>query len=71
MSASVRIEIIGGTNIETAYHDCANVSKHMGGIAVETKFNGVEMFYYRQGLKEWMNDYWRLIKKGAKEGGAE
>ena len=57
VSASIRIKIIGGTNIEDAYYDCEKVSIELGGISVETDFNGVSMFYYHQPLKEWEDEY--------------
>ena len=79
MSACIRIKILGGTSIENAYSDCARMSFALGGMSVETTFNGVEMFYYH-GLtrKEWCDDYHRRIQcYGKKEqwlaekGGAE
>lgn len=42
MSASIRIKILGGTNILDAYSDCQIISLALGGVAVETTFNGVE-----------------------------
>ena len=57
MSASIRIKIMGGTDIENAYYDCAAVSERLGGISVETSFNGVNMFYHNQPLIEWHNEY--------------
>ena len=57
MSATIRIKIMGGTDIEEAYHDCEKVSISLGGISVETSFNGVEMFYCRQPLCEWEDEY--------------
>ena len=57
MSAAIRIKIMGGTNIVEAYHDCKKVSSLIGGISVETSFNGVEMFYHHQKLSEWEDEY--------------
>ena len=56
MSASIRIKILGGTDIEQAYSDCKQVAFAFGGIAVETTFNGVEMFYHGQSRKEWVDE---------------
>lgn len=61
MSASIRIKIMGGTDIKTAYHDCEKVSISLGGISVETSFNGVEMFYCRQTQVEWEDEYKKRI----------
>lgn len=61
MSASIRIKVMGGTDIETAYFDCEKVSASLGGISVETSFNGVEMFYYCQTLGEWKDEYKKAI----------
>ena len=60
MSATIRIKIIGGTDIAEAYIDCEKASSLLGGISVETSFNGVEMFYHGQTLGEWEDEY----KKG-------
>ena len=57
MSAAIRIKIIGGTDIAEAYIDCEKASSLLGGISVETSFNGVEMFYYGQTLGEWEDEY--------------
>lgn len=57
MSASIRIKIIGGTDIKDAYYDCESVSIAIGGMSVETVFNGVRMFYYHQPVKEWEEEY--------------
>lgn len=64
MSACVRIEILGGTSIEDAYHDCARVSSALGGISVETTFNGVEMFYHGQRPEQWRNEFHERIGRG-------
>ncbi len=48
---------MGGTDIADAYYDCQRVSDSLGGIAVETLFNGVEMFFHGQLLEEWLNDF--------------
>lgn len=61
MSASIRIKVMGGTDIETVYFDCEKVSASLGGISVETSFNGVEMFYYCQTLGEWKDEYKKAI----------
>lgn len=72
MSASIRIKIMGGTDIKDAYYDCAVVSARLGEIAVETSFNGVEMFYHRQPLIEWHDEYRKRIYGPTKEeGGAK
>lgn len=69
MSACVRIEILGGTDIETAYSDCAQVSFALGGISVETTFNGVEMFYHCElTRKEWCDTYHKRIGRGKEDG---
>lgn len=57
MSASIRIKIMGGTDIGNAYYDCAAVSERLGGISVETSFNGVNMFYHNQPLRKWYDEY--------------
>ena len=61
MSASIRIKIMGGTDIEAAYSDCEKVSASLGGISVETSFNGVEMFYYCQPLGVWKDEYKKAV----------
>lgn len=68
MSATIRIRILGGTNIQQAYSDCAQISFSLGGISVETDFNGIEMFYYGQSRKKWCDEYLDRIygKKGKK-----
>lgn len=72
MSASIRINIIGGTSIEEAYDDCEDISFQLGGISVETSFNGVEMFYHHQSRTEWRDEYLERIYGPTKnEGGAE
>lgn len=72
VSASIRINIMGGTHIEEAYDDCADISYHLGGISVETSFNGVEMFYYHQPRREWCDEYRkRIYGTTKKEGGAK
>lgn len=71
MSACVRIKIIGGTHIETAYSDCENVSASLGGISVETAFNGVEMFYHHQTLDEWKDEYKKRVYGLSKERSAK
>ena len=69
MSASIRIKIIAGTDIVDAYDDCADVSFRLGGISVETEFNGVEMFYHHQSLKDWEEDLYKETY-GKSKGGA-
>jgi len=68
VSASIRIKIMGGTNIKDAYYDCEDVSIRLGGISVETSFNGVEMFYYHQPLKDWEDEYHKEIHGKSKKG---
>ncbi len=68
MSAAIRIKIMGGTDIEEAYHDCEKVSISLGSISVETSFNGVEMFYCRQPLGEWKDEYKKRIYGLSNEG---
>lgn len=64
MSACVRIKILGGTSIENAYSDCARVSSSLGGMSVETTFNGVEMFYHGQRPEQWWNEFHERIGRG-------
>jgi len=72
VSASIRIKIMGGTNIADAYFDCAKVSERLGGIPIETDFNGVEMFYNNQPLTEWKDEYHtRIYGISHKKGGAK
>lgn len=72
MSASIRIKIMGGTSIGHAYEDCKRISRRLGGIPVETSFNGVEMFYHNQPLTEWKGEYHtRIYGISHKEGGAK
>lgn len=71
MSAIIRIKIMGGTDIEGAYYDCEKVSVALGGMSVETVFNGVIMLYHHQPFKEWEDEYYnekfgRAKKEGAK-----
>ena len=61
MSASIRIKIMGGTDLDNAYENCAAISERLGGIAVETSFNGVEMLYHRQPLAYWQEEYHRSV----------
>lgn len=68
MSASIRIKIIGGTHLDNAYENCAAISERLGGIAVETSFNGVEMFYHHQPLAYWQEEYHRSVYGKTKEG---
>lgn len=68
MSAAIRIKIMGGTDIESAYHDCEKVSLLLGGISVNTSFNGIEMFYCRQSLGEWKDEYKKRIYGLSNEG---
>lgn len=71
MRASIRIKIMRGTGILYAYETCADVSERLGGISVETSFNGVEMFYHNQPFKEWEYEYVKQIYGLSKEEGAE
>ena len=64
MSACVRIKILGGTQIMDAYADCQRVSLSLGGIAVETTFNGVEMLYHGQRPEQWWNEFHERIGRG-------
>ena len=52
---------MGGTDLDHAYENCAAISERLGGIAVETSFNGVKMFFHRQSKEEWINEYKRRI----------
>jgi hypothetical protein len=61
VSASIRIKIIAGSDIVDAYYDCADVSFRLGGISVMTDFNGVEMFYHNQSLKNWKEEFHKEI----------
>lgn len=70
MSASIRIKIIVGTDIVDAYDDCAYVSFQLGGMSVETDFNGVRMFYHHQSLEDWKEEYYKETY-GKSKGGAE
>lgn len=68
MSVSIRVKVMGGTDIKTAYLDCGKVSASLGGISVETDFNGVEMFYYHQSLDKWKDEYRKGVFGPSKEG---
>lgn len=68
MSASIRIKIMGGTDIKDAYYDCEEVSIALCGISVETDFNGVEMHYYHQSINEWKDEYYKEMFGRAKKG---
>lgn len=57
MSAIIRIDVTGGTDIKDAYYDCEGVSDRLGGISVETVFNGVNMLYCHQPVEEWIEEY--------------
>lgn len=72
MSAVIRCEILGGTNIEEAYYDCALI----GGAtfaSVSCVINGVEMFWVdHKTVDEWIAEYHQKIGKNDKgEGGKE
>ncbi len=71
MSASIRIKIFGGTDIMDAYYDCEKVSNALGGMSVETVFNGVIMLYYHQPIKEWEDEYYKEKFGKAQEGDAK
>lgn len=68
MSALIRIKITGGTDITDAYYDCENVSIALGGMSVETVFNGVRMLYYHQPVKVWEDEYHKEKFGKAKKG---
>lgn len=68
MSASIRIKIMGGACIEEAYYNCAAVSMRLGGMSVETSFNGVEMFYHGQTKSQWNDEYRMRIFGPSQEG---
>lgn len=68
MSASIRIKIIGGSDIKDAYYDCARVSSALGGIAVETVFNGIIMLYHHQPIGAWEVEYRKEYFGKAKKG---
>ena len=68
MSASIRIKITGGTDIKNAYYDCESVSIAIGGMSVETVFNGVRMLYYRQPVEVWEEEYYKEKFGKAKKG---
>ena len=68
MSASIRIKIMGGSDIKDAYYDCAKVSTALGGMAVETVFNGVIMLYHHQPVKVWEAEYSKEFFGKAKKG---
>lgn len=69
MRASIRIKIMGGTCIEEAYEYCAAASIYLGGMSVETSFNGVEMFYHGQTKSQWNDEYRMRIYGLSHEGG--
>lgn len=72
MSASIRIKIMGGTSIEEAYENCAAASMRLGGMSVETNFNGVEMFYHGQTKSQWDDEYrMRIYGPSNEEGDAK
>ncbi len=68
MSASIRIKIMGGTDIKDAYYDCEKVSNALGGMSVETAFNGVIMLYHHQPVKVWEVEYSKEFFGKAKKG---
>lgn len=68
MSASIRIKIMCGTDITDAYDDCERVSIALGGMSVETVFNGVRMLYYHQPVKVWEDEYLKEQFGKAKKG---
>ena len=68
MSATIRIRILSCTDIRQAYSDCVQVSFSLGGISVETEFNGIEMSYHGQSREQWCDEYHhRLATYGKKE----
>lgn len=67
MSAVIRCEILGGTDIEKAYYDCASIGGATSA-SVSCVFNGVEMFWtYTTPLSEWIAEYHRKIGKSCDE----
>ena len=61
MSLYINATVVGGTHIDRAFDDCANLSNYLGGVSVAIKFNGVSMYYHGQSLTEWENEYLRRI----------
>lgn len=68
MSASIKIKIIGGTDVRDAYYDCAKVSSALGVMSVETVFNGVIMVYHHQPVDVWEVEYRKEFFGKAKKG---
>lgn len=71
MSAAIRVDIIGGIDISVAHYDCQLVSHRLGGIAVETSFNGVEMLFHGQSREQWIEEYHKRVFGSSQEGGAK
>lgn len=61
MSLYVNATVLGGTHIDRAYYDCANLSNCLGGVSVAITFNGVSLYYHGQSLTEWEDEYRRWI----------
>lgn len=61
MSLYINAKVLGGTRIDRAFYDCANLSNLLGGVGVAIKFNGVSMYYHGQSLAEWENEYHQRI----------
>ena len=68
MNASIRIKILVGSDITDAYYDCEKVSITLGGMSVETVFNGVRMLYYHQPVKVWEDEYYKETFGKAQKG---
>ena len=65
MSAIVKCEILGGTDIEAAYDNCRRIGEALD-VGVLCEFNGVEMFWCEHTAKdEWLSEYDRKIRKAA------
>ena len=61
MSALIKCEILGGTEIGDAYDDCRRIGRATGTY-VECVFNGVAMFWSRHTTKDdWMATFYRKI----------
>lgn len=61
MSLYINATVLGGTHVDRAFYDCANLSNLLGGVSVAIEFNGVSMYYHGQSLTEWENEYHRRI----------
>ena len=64
MSAIVKCEILGGTDIEAAYDDCRRIGEALD-VGVLCEFNGVEMFWCKCKTKDgWLSEYNTKIRRG-------